>query len=248
MCTAFIAWKCQPSASLVVLSNRDEFHSRPTAVANWDASNQVLGGVDLQAGGRWLGVNKSGYFAVLLNVRDLPAFDPQAASRGAIIDNFLASQSSAIDFAAEMSECTIKYNPYNLLLCDGNELVYFCNQPGCKPQVLAPGLYGVSNGGLDEGWPKVAKGKGAVRSLLANWSIDKAFSLLANRQQANDDMLPETGVPLDLERLLSSLFIVSDNYGTRASTIVTLSPEVTDFYERSFDATGQITNEKHYQF
>ena len=39
---------------------------------------------------------------------------------------------------------------------------------------------------------------------------------------AQDHELPSTGVPLDFERLLSSRFIRSPDYGTRACSVVTI--------------------------
>jgi uncharacterized protein with NRDE domain len=248
MCTAFIAWKVSPSNPLVVLSNRDEFHQRPTQVANWDYAQSVLGGVDLEAGGRWLGVNRRNCFAVLLNVRDLDALKADAASRGALVDDYLAGELPAYEYALKLQSTADKYNPYNLILSDGDELVYFTNHDAKLPQKLPPGLYGISNGGLDEPWPKVASGKQATSMLLEGWSVEGAFDLLADRSQAQDEHLPSTGVPLEFERLLSSLFISSEQYGTRASTVVTLGDEQNNFYERSFDSTGKQFDEKHYRF
>lgn len=248
MCTAFIAWKLTPSTPLIVLSNRDEFHQRPTQAAGWDETQSVLGGVDLEAGGRWLGVNRRQWFAVLLNVRDLDKLRSDAASRGALVDDFLLGDLSAYDYALTLQSTADQFNPYNLILCDGTDLVFFSNQDASQPQRLVPGLYGLSNGGLDEPWPKVAAGKQAAATLLKDWSVERGFELLADKRQSADDQLPSTGVPLELERLLSSLFISSEQYGTRASTIVTLADQQTNFYERSFDSKGKQFDEKHYSF
>jgi uncharacterized protein with NRDE domain len=248
MCTAFIAWKVAPSYPLIVLSNRDEFHQRPTAAAAWDEHQVVIGGVDLEAGGRWLGVNRRNFFAVLLNVRDLDAIKPEAASRGALVDDFLNGALSAYQYALQLHTSADKFNPYNLILSDGEDLVFYSNQGAKVPQKLAPGLYGVSNGGLDEPWPKVAAGKQGAAALLDNWSVEGGFTLLADKTQAADEELPRTGVPLEFERLLSSLFITSEQYGTRASTIVTFSDGQNNFYERSFDSAGKQSDEKHYSF
>lgn len=248
MCTAFIAWKIVPSVPLLTLSNRDEFHKRPALAAAWDESDTVLGGVDLEAGGRWLGVNRHGAFAVLLNVRDISAIRPDAASRGSLVDNFLSAEISAYEYAEQLYKAENPFNPYNLLLCDGDELVFYSNHNQQPPRRLPPGLYGVSNGGLDEAWPKVANGKAEFSNLLQNWSAEAGFALLANRDKSPDDELPATGVPLEFERLLSSLFIVSEQYGTRASTLVSLSKQQNEFYERSFNPQGQPIDEKHYRF
>ena len=247
MCTAFLAWKTDATHPLIVLSNRDEFHARPTEPAAWNAEDSVLGGVDLQAGGRWLGVSRDGKFATLLNVRDPLAIDPDATSRGELVDGFFLQDHSALQYAESLLASAGQYNPYNLLLCDGDELVFLSNHPAEPPRILAPGIYGISNGALDEPWPKVVSGKSAFPSLLDEWSVEDAFSLLSNRALAAPEQLPQTGVPLEWEQMLSALFIVSDHYGTRASTVLRQSKSEIEFYERSFNSLGKLTNEKHYR-
>ena len=53
---------------------------------------------------------------------------------------------------------------------------------------------------------------------------------------------PQTGVPLEWERLLSAPFIVSERYGTRCSTVQLVGRDgEARFVERSFDASGATT-------
>ncbi|MCY1227484.1 hypothetical protein D9M72_397530 [compost metagenome] len=65
--------------------------------------------------------------------------------------------------------------------------------------------------------------------------------MLADERQAADFELPSTGVAPEWEKLLSSAFIRSPSYGTRASTVLRVRHDGRfDLSERSFDATGRI--------
>jgi uncharacterized protein with NRDE domain len=70
--------------------------------------------------------------------------------------------------------------------------------------------------------------------------VEDIFQVLADRRPAPDDRLPDTGVGIEWERLLSSRFIASPQYGTRSSTLVLVEGNGRiRFVERSFDAQGQ---------
>jgi uncharacterized protein with NRDE domain len=66
------------------------------------------------------------------------------------------------------------------------------------------------------------------------------FAILADDEIVPDAELPDTGVPLEWERRLSAIFVRSEPYGTRASTVVMLAADggIT-FEERSFGPNGQ---------
>ena len=73
------------------------------------------------------------------------------------------------------------------------------------------------------------------------------FGVLSDRILADDADLPSTGVTLEVERQLSSVFIrTPDNtYGTRCSTLIVSErvgrEVVTHVFERSFTAAGAAT-------
>lgn len=53
--------------------------------------------------------------------------------------------------------------------------------------------------------------------------------------------LPHTGVSLEVERLLSSIFIASPGYGTRASTALIVQQDGSrQIHERSFGPDGVL--------
>ncbi len=168
-------------------------------------------------------------FAAITNIRAPHDFDPSAPSRGMLVSNFLAGSMSARDYVAEIRPGSQAYNGFNLVLCDGEELVWFSNRgddDARNGQPLPPGVYGLSNALLDSTWPKVVKTKAQFASLLCLGAPEDAyFEMLADTTRAPDQRLPDTGVPLERERQLSAVRIESPDYGTRTSTVVKLYTE-----------------------
>ncbi|WP_376784762.1 NRDE family protein, partial [Achromobacter aegrifaciens] len=75
------------------------------------------------------------------------------------------------------------------------------------------------------------------------------MAALADRQPADDADLPATGLPLDRERLLSSPFIVSPNYGTRSSSVLALRDDgAGQLDERRFAPDGSVSGESRLTF
>lgn len=223
MCLLLFANRVHPRWRLIVAANRDEFHARPTAPADWwsDAPT-VLGGRDLQAGGTWLGVTRTGRFAAVTNVREPQSYRVGAPSRGHLVSGYLAGSSLPVQYAAGLMPVAPAYNGFNLLVADAASLIYYSNrQPMLR--TLPPGVFGLSNALLDTPWPKVVRGKEDVREIIAGPEEEmeeRLFASLARRDPAPDAELPATGVGVERERALSSAFIVSDGYGTRCSTVV----------------------------
>jgi uncharacterized protein with NRDE domain len=236
MCLLLLALAQRKDYPLVILSNRDEFYARPTRAAHWwDDSTNTFGGRDLEAQGTWMGVNKQGRFAAVTNVREPGRKQISRRSRGDLTREFLTGLESVQQFLARIASQQNDYAGFNLLLGDCNELWSYSNrQPGIHK--LRPGFYGVSNGYFDEAWPKVTSGKIVLEQALVNDVDDDAFiGIMSSEQQAPDDLLPTTGVPLEQERYLSSRFIKMPGYGTRASSLVKFSNQGTiRFTEQSF--------------
>jgi uncharacterized protein with NRDE domain len=221
MCLILIAWQSHPDYPLVVAANRDEFFSRHTAAADfWDDAPDVLAGRDLEAGGTWLGVARSGRFAALTNYRDPSRKKPGAPSRGELVSRFLTGGTTPRNYLAELESGANRYNGFNLIFGDLDGLWCFSNC-GEGEQALAPGVYGLSNHLLDTPWPKVARGKSALSAALqALPDVAPLFALLRDDRIAPDEALPRTGVSLEWERLLSAAFVRSPAYGTRSATVL----------------------------
>ncbi len=60
--------------------------------------------------------------------------------------------------------------------------------------------------------------------------------------------MPDTGVGVERERALSSIFIRTADYGTRSSTALTIDTEgEVRFAERTF-VDGRVDDERHFEF
>lgn len=229
MCLIAIAFKTQINLPLVVVANRDEFNSRPSAAMHWWSTQDILAGRDLRGGGTWLGVSSTGRFAALTNYRG-SADPPHSLSRGHLVSNFLASTQPAWEWSQSIRSHLNRYCGFNLLMFDGQKLFYINN---VDPVVISlkPNIYGLSNHGLDSDWPKVHYAKKRLQqrlnraskssSLDRTWPDDTA-NLLCRRSPYERQRLPDTGIPKILEKRLSAPFITGKDYGTRASTAVVI--------------------------
>ncbi|WP_372438968.1 NRDE family protein, partial [Pandoraea sputorum] len=104
---------------------------------------------------------------------------------------------------------------------------------------LQAGVYGLSNARLDTPWPKLRKARAALEGNLHDPQPERLLALLADAEPAPQAQLPDTGVGLQTEILLSSVFITSGNYGTRASTVLIVSADGQQrIIERSFGPFG----------
>jgi uncharacterized protein with NRDE domain len=250
MCLILVAWRVHSSYPLVVAANRDEFFLRPTApAAFWKDMPQILAGRDLEAGGTWMGVTRNGRFAALTNFRDPEQNRGGASSRGGLVANFLAGDEAPQAYLERVAAQGTRYNGYNLLVSDGKTLWWSSNMGGELRQ-LEPGVYGVSNHLLDTPWPKVGAGKTALAEALEQLPDEQAlFSLLQDDGIHPDEHLPQTGVPLDWERLLSSAFVKSPDYGTRGSTVFCLNRDGhISFDEQTWLPTGKRGERMRYRF
>lgn len=238
MCLILLSYKQQSGYRLVLAANRDEFLDRPTAPLDYHFPGEsILAGRDLRGGGTWLGLAADGRLAAITNYRDPTRVRTAAPSRGTIVLDYLRSKLAAADFLEEFAAEAKVYNGFNLLVADQKNLLHFSNISGVSTP-LGPGIYGISNHLLNTPWPKVAHGRRLLQEALAGKDgLDKAkiFSLLTNDDRPEDGLLPETGVGLEWERVLSPIFIHSPAYGTRSSALITMADNgLTEFHERSY--------------
>ncbi|KJZ65725.1 NRDE family protein [Pseudomonas fluorescens] len=238
MCLIVFAWRPGHAQPLIVAANRDEFYARPSLpLAQWPEAPHVHAGRDLEAGGTWLGVGANGRFAALTNIRD-PHQPPSRKSRGELVAGFLLGNMSIDDYLSDVVGRSLEYAGFNLLIGNTNELWHF-NARETEAVMLPPGVYGLSNAGLDTPWPKLLKARAALEEVLDDPQPQALLALLNDPQTAPFADLPDTGVGLATETLLSSVFIASPTYGTRASTALIVQADGTRWMvERSFGPYG----------
>lgn len=252
MCLLVIAWKNHPRYRLIMAGNRDEFHDRPAAPLNWWQDDaRILAPRDLKANGTWLGVARSGRFGVVTNFRDLQSPAEFAPSRGGLVPRFLTGATSPKEFLDDLRGAAPRYSGFNLLVGGPRALYYFSNRGTPTPQVLPPGIYGISNHLLNTPWPKLSKTQQQFGQLLKQLepSPDALFRMLGDRAPTPDAELPHTGLPLEWERVVSAPFIVNERYGTRSSLVLMVERTGrTILHERRFDQEGLQTGTSRFEF
>lgn len=250
MCLVLLVWRVHPLYPCVVAANRDELHARPTALAEWWPDHpRILAGRDLTAGGTWLGVTRGARFAALTNYRDPEQRRADAPSRGALVTSLLESGASVAEGLAYLRGVGANYNGFNLIFSDGERLGIYESVLGCGRE-LGAGIYGLSNHLLDTPWPKVQNAKGRLEAALVDMT-DTAplLALLRDDRPAPDEQLPQTGVSLEWERLLSSAFVRAPDYGTRCSTIIRIGARGRAYFDEwSWNSVGADVGRISLQF
>jgi uncharacterized protein with NRDE domain len=247
LCLILFAYHAHETYKLIVAANRDEFYKRPTtSVHYWEDHPHILAGRDLHKMGTWMGVTKTGRFASLTNYRDPNEQTDGKRSRGELVANFLKDNEHPEFYMRELAKKRHLYPGYNLLAGDANELYYYSNMED-KVQKLESGIYGVSNHLLNSEWPKVKSGKERLSKIITEGNdglAERILTFLNEAEPASDEMLPHTGVSLEWERILSPIFIKSEGYGTRSSTVLLMTDEEIHLQERVYTKEG--TNDQLY--
>lgn len=240
MCLVLIGWQQHPDFPLILAGNRDEFHSRPTQDAHeWPDLPDVFGGRDLQAAGTWLAVHRNGRFGTVTNFRDAETPTAKLRSRGHLVSDYLKGSTAPLDFLQNVDGPA--YGGFNLLLGDGDTLAWLSNRGG-SPQILPPGIYGLSNALLDSPWHKVVKSKAGLRKLIDENGVNTSalMRLLDDRNKAPANAIDSEHLPFATAHAISAPFIVLPDYGTRSSSVVLKdNAGVWRFQERRFDAAGR---------
>ncbi|HVY46421.1 MAG TPA: NRDE family protein [Minicystis sp.] len=243
MCLVAFAHDVGPY-ELVLAANRDERYDRPTAPADaWPDAPSVLGGRDLEKGGTWLAIATSGRLAAVTNVRrGAPVAGPR--SRGELCAAFVRGADEAPAFAERAFAERASYGSFNLVVRAGGRMAYASSVASVGVADVARGVYGLSNASMDVAWPKVVLAKRVLAEALelpTDAMTEELFAMLADRSLPDDERLPSTGVPRDVERALAPVFVVTPAYGTRSSTVVVWrrGGDVA-FEERRFGAGGRL--------
>ena len=249
MCLVVFAWQTHPQYRLILAGNRDESHRRPTQDAHWWPDNEsILAGRDLQAGGTWLAVSKSGRFATVTNFHEGQTDRSGRNSRGALVTDFVAKSVSTSAYESSISDD--EYAGFSLLISDGETMSYLSNRDELEAK-LGPGIYGLSNASLDTPWSKVVRARAGLESLIDNDGVNETelMRLLADRTPAGVVDIEAGDLPFEIARALTAPFIVAPDYGTRSSSTVLWGKDgVIEFCERRFDSSGKTTGESRFKF
>jgi len=240
MCVTAFALQAHPRWRFVAVANRDEFHARDAApLARWDDGSGLIGGRDLRSGGTWLGLSDAGRIAMVTNLRGYGLADPNRSSRGALVTGLLTGSlhPGSVDLTP--------YNPFNLVLVGPDRATFLSNRPGTIRTELTHGIYGLSNGTLDEPWPKTLQLKGALLDWLVRGDDDVEPLFVALRREDIPDYGIHPRQPSDVPREApeTGVFINDPVYGTRCSSIVMVGADGEGrVLERSFAPNGDATD------
>lgn len=235
-----------PDYSFIVCANRDEFHHRPARHASfWEDEPKIFAGRDLEQGGTWLGVTKDQAFAAVTNIRRKEKRNKTYRSRGEIVANFLKKDIDSVQYVHTVKRDDDNYRGYNAIIGRDGSFVYFSNAKG-KLYPLTDGIYALSNATLHIPWPKGEKAKRLFKQALTDYEteeklVESLIDAFYDQTQFPDEILPDTGVGIELERFLSPIFIKGEEYGTRATTVVLMKKNgETTFVEQTYKANGEI--------
>ena len=255
MCLLVLAWRSHPQFRLVVGANRDEFHARPSMpLAPWSDIEGIAGGRDLQANGAWFAVDARRRVGLVTNFREFGRRRRTAPSRGGLIPAYLAGDSAPGEYLRTLETDTPGFAGFNLLLADRGSLWYASNRADQFARELPPGIYGLSNEFLDTPWPKLVRVRARFEALMQSTKASdldafdsELFAMLADREPAPPDSLPPGDLSPEWARKLSAPFVLDPRFGTRCSTVLTISNEgALRITERRFDVNGAAAGQSEH--
>lgn len=248
MCIITIAYKVNAEQPLLVVANRDEFYDRPAAQASyWQENQDVFGGRDLEKMGSWLAIHKNGRFAAVTNYRDFTMRLDGDKSRGFIVNDFLLGDAESEAFLNDIKKEGSLYGPMNVIVYDGEKMLHYNNVTNII-QEMAPGIHAVSNATLNTPWPKLERMKSLVSNAITqDKELLEMLEIGQDTEKPVDERLPSTGISIEMERELSSIFVLREGYGTRCTTIVAQQADGTiEFIEQTYNEgqTGELVDVK----
>jgi len=251
MCLIVFAFDCHPDYQLILGANRDEYRNRLTDPAGfWSSAPHILAGRDMQAGGTWMGVTTNGKLAAITNYRDPRQYLIDPPSRGKLVSGYLQNHDVTLeDYQATLNREGQQYEGFNLLYGTFDQPYYFTNRGGSSGP-LTPGIHGLSNHLLDTHWAKVKTARSRLTAIVQHGAIEPEdiLTALSDPVPFADNLLPDTGIGLERERMLSPLFIENEEYGTRSSTVILVDRcGLVTFIERVFEYSG-TSSTQHYNF
>jgi hypothetical protein len=123
MCTLIILRRPDNPWPTLIAANRDEMVARPwrPPARHWPDRPETIAGIDLEAGGSWLGMNDHGVVAGILNRPQTLGPDPMKRSRGEIVLDALDHADAAEAAEALAALDPAAYRPFNLVIADNRD-------------------------------------------------------------------------------------------------------------------------------
>jgi len=149
-----IASRAHPNFPLIVLMNNDGQHDCAKATAKWwNDPPYCFAGRNETNGGTWLGITREGRFAAITPYRDNNPIDASLPSREQLTLNFLNSEDAPVTHVRQFQRNRGSHPPFNLLVGTTRQ-VYYAATNTRLPLAVTHGVHTISNGLLDERWPK----------------------------------------------------------------------------------------------
>lgn len=249
MCLVVLNWRPDAVYPLILVANRDEFRARPTKAMHWWQKPELLAGRDLEAGGTWFAIDRSGRFALVTNIRPGYLGKSSELSRGNLPVEFIQTGLSIEQYHRRVLEQIDPYGGFNLILGEPGKLFWF-NSDSPQGSWVSPGVHALCNDALDTPWPKSLLAMQQIQAqTLALEYGDRRGDLLDRTELFEDQQLPETGLSLERERMLSAQKIVGSEYGTRCRTWLRLSAAGKIWVdEAQLDQSGVKSSERNFHW
>lgn len=154
MCTLAILRRPDHDWPVIIAANRDEMVARPALppARHWPDREEVVAGMDLLAGGSWLGVNDWGVAAAVLNRHG--SLGPAAGlrSRGELVLEALDHADSVAAAAALSQLDPAAYRSFNLIVADNRDAFWLrhAGDRAIEVHPIADGLSLIAAGDFEE--------------------------------------------------------------------------------------------------
>ena len=246
MCLILLSKPSLGDYKFVLSSNRDEFYERKTKnMFWWNNVDGLLAGQDLEQGGTWLGITKSGRFAAVTNVREFYQTDTKEnfLSRGDLVKNFLNSSLSPEEYVQKVE--ANKYMGFNLVVSD---LKYFSIISSQGIESFNQELVVVGNRALNTETKKLNNAKEDFKSILNQTFTHQDLIELMQKPKKNYEFnLAQINQNHGSE--FDSRFITSDIYGTRSTTVITIDRKDTvKVTEVIYDSSSNLSDSNTFEF
>ncbi|MFZ3234141.1 MAG: NRDE family protein [Stellaceae bacterium] len=219
MCTVVILRRPDERWPVLIGANRDEMIDRPWQMPgrHWPDRPEVVAGLDVLAGGSWLGINDWGVAAAVLNRTGSLGPMPGLRSRGELVLEAL-DHADAVDAAEALSHLDPdSYRSFNLIVADERDGFWLRHAGGNRIEVhpLKEGLSLIAAGDVDDL---------ATRRLQLAMPAFRAWPVPdPDRQDWSgwEQLLSSSGAPPG-EPATAAMRFRTDGYGTVSSALIAL--------------------------